>query len=109
MTTSSVRELVGENEQGVNEKVSYWFDTTPWNAAGATPSSVAVTVYDVTDGGETSVTSTVMPTNSPTVSGTSILLSPLKSLTDGKTYRVYIKFTVSGNDLEPYKTILARR
>lgn len=90
--------------QGVDEKIVYTLTTTPW---GSSPGSVIVVVKDVTDGDVTDVTTTVMPTNSPTVNGDVITLSPLKSLTVNRTYRVEVKFTCAGNIFETYAIINA--
>lgn len=95
----------GTIKQGVDESIAYTLTTTPW---GSSPSSVSVVVYDVTAGSaNTDVTSTVMPTNSPSVSGDVITLSPLKLLTLDHKYRVEVKFTCSGNVFEAYCHVLA--
>ena len=101
---ASIRELTGVNEQGVDEQISYSVTSTPW---GSSPSSISCKVYDITDGAYTDVTSTVMPTNSPAAVGDVITLSPLKSLTAGKVYRVEVKFTAGGNVYECYKILVA--
>ena len=90
--------------QGADEIIAYRLTTTPW---GSSPTAVNVVVYDVTDPtvAWVNVTSTVMPTNTPTVSGDVITLSPLKLLTDGKVYRIEIRFTCSGNTFEAYGII----
>ena len=77
--------------QGPDESLAYSITTTSW---ASSPTNPAVVVYDE---GATDVTSTVMPTNSPSVSGDVISLSLLKSLTSGKEYRVEVKFTVGSN------------
>lgn len=87
--------------QGVDEEISYQLTTTPW---GSTPSSISVTVYNITSG-KTDVTSTVMPTNSPSPSGDVITLSKLKLLDAGNTYRVEIRFTCSGNVFETFAIV----
>ena len=69
--------------QGVDEIIAYTLTTTPW---GSDPSSTAVVVWDVTENARTDVTSTVMPTNSPSESGDVITLSALKLLTATKRY-----------------------
>ena len=96
-------------EQGADESWAYTITTTPW---GSTPTSISCAVYDITDGAApitaNDVTSTVMPTNSPSASGDVITLSPLKSLTAGHTYRVEVKFTISGNIAEPYFIVNAK-
>ena len=89
--------------QGEDEIITYTLTTTPW---GSSPTSINVVVYDVTGADETAdwlnVTSTVMPTNSPTVLGDVITLSPLKLLTDGHVYRMEIRFTCGSNTFETY-------
>ena len=104
---SSTREIVeSPQEQGADEEIVYTLTTTPY---GSSPTSQSVTVYDITSGAYTDVTSTVMPVNSPSVSGDVITLSPLKLLTVGKSYRVEVKFTCSGNVFEPYAVINCKR
>ncbi len=93
-------------EQGADEKFSYSLTTTPY---GSSPSGVSVTVFSVLDGVYTDAESTVMPTNTPSVNGDVITLSPLKSLAVGTKYRLEIKFTADGNDWEPYAMITGVR
>jgi len=92
--------------QGIDELVAYTLDTAQW---GGTPTSPSVVVLDITSDAFTDVTSTVMPTNSPTVSDDIITLSALKELTAGSKYRVEIKFTVSGNVFEAYGIVTGER
>lgn len=108
---TSVRQIAeSPMEQGTAEIISYRFNTTKaQNNGTATPSSATITVFDVTDGAYTDVTSTVMPTNSPTIATVYITLSPLKLLTVGHTYRVEILFVVSGNTLEHYHVVYCER
>lgn len=94
----------GIQAQGVDERIAYTLITTPWSTS---PSSPSVTVYDVTHGTGADVTSTVMPTNSPSVAGDVITLSLLRSLTSGHTYRVDVQFTSAGNLFEPYFIVQA--
>lgn len=89
--------LEGKQYQGVDESIAYTLDVS---AVGSSPTSPVVVVKDITNG--TTVTATVMPTNSPTVSGDVITLSLLKLLTAGILYRVEVKYTISGNILESY-------
>jgi hypothetical protein len=89
-------------EQGTDESIIYSLTTTPW---GSTPSDVAVKVFSLSGNVKTDVTTTVMPTNTPTVLGDVISLSPLKLLTAGIVYRVEIKFTCSSNIFETYAYI----
>ena len=101
MTTRAVTE--SPLHQGEDEQIVYTLTTTPW---GTTPTSVAVVVKDLTNA-NLAVTSTVMPTNSPTVNGDVITLSPLKLLTAGHTYRVEVKFTAGGNVYEAHCDVVA--
>jgi len=101
------REIVeSPMEQGKDESISYTLTTTPW---GSSPSTISCLVFDITDGAYTDVTSTVMPTNSPSAVGDVITLSPLKLLTADHQYRVEVKFTCSGNVFEPYCIIQAAK
>ena len=87
----------GKQYQGADEIIAYTLDVTN---IGSSPTSPTVIVKDVTN--STTVTSTVMPTNSPTVSGNVITLSALRNLTAEVLYRVEVKYTLSGNTLESY-------
>lgn len=89
--------LEGKQYQGVDESIAYTLDVS---AVGSSPSSIAVVVKDVTNG--TTVTATVMPTGSSSVSGNVITLPALKLLTAGILYRVEVKYTINGNILESY-------
>lgn len=89
----------GLQQQSAAEEISYTLDVTNYPGSGS-PSSIVVTVINVSDGSD--VTTTVMPTNSPTIAGNIITLSPLKSLTAGTTYHIRIKYTRSGNIFQPY-------
>lgn len=89
--------LEGKQYQGVDESIAYTLDVT---AVGSSPSSVSVVVKDITN--DETVTATVMPTGSASVSGNVITLPALKLLTDGVLYRVEVKYTISGNILESY-------
>lgn len=94
-------------EQGANEIITYTLTTTPWGTSPTT--DITVTVLDVTAGTtDGDVTSTVMPTNTPSPSGDVITLSPLKLLTDGHKYRVQVKFICSGNTFDAYCHILGK-
>lgn len=89
--------LEGKQYQGEDESIAYTLDVT---AVGSSPTSVAVVVKDITN--DETVTATVMPTGSASVSGNVITLPALKLLTAGVLYRVEVKYTISGNILESY-------
>lgn len=79
-------------EQGPLESIAWKLDTTPWG--GGPTSVVSVEVYDMTDIG-TDLEATVMPAGDHTIAGDLIILKPLKSLTEGLTYRVDVTFANS--------------
>ena len=87
----------GLKYQSTDEELIYTITTTNW---ASTPTSPSVKVF--LEDTLVDVTSTVMPTNSPSVSGDVITLSPLKSLSKDQTYRVEVKFTAGGNVWECY-------
>lgn len=98
MASSNSREVLeGVQYQGADESIAYTLDVT---AVGSSPSSVSVVVKDVTN--SATVTATVMPTGSASVSSNVITLPALKLLTAGVLYRVEVKYTISGNILESY-------
>lgn len=90
--------------QGADEQISYMLTTTPW---GSDPSDVAVAAYNKS-ANFTDVSSTVL-SGSPSVSGDVITTPMVKSLIEGNTYRVEVKFTTSGNVMECYFELEARR
>lgn len=105
MTTKRMFRESSEVSQGEDEAIKYYFDTLPW---GGTPTSIVVEVFDVTDPDTwVNVTSTVMPTNSPTVVGNVVTLSHLRALTDAHIYRIEVAFTSNGNEFEAYGIIVA--
>jgi len=93
--------LEGIQYQGEDEEVAYTITTTNWASSPTSP-SVVVKESDGTD-----VTTTVMPTNSPSVIGDVITLSPLKSLTAGTEYRVEVQFTTGSNKWECFFRVAA--
>jgi hypothetical protein len=99
-SSSDDREISeGLQYQGEDEEIAYTLDVSN---VGSSPGSVSVVVKN--NRGE-DVTSTVMPTNSPSVTGNVITLSELKNLVAGLEYRVEVKFTISGSVYECYARI----
>lgn len=94
---ASLEVTEGIQYQSSTEEIIYAITTTNW---GSSPSSVAAVAYQ--EGPETVVTTTVFPTNSPSVTDDVITLSPLKALTKGNTYRIEVKFTSGSNIFECY-------
>jgi len=93
MTVRAVTE--GLQTQGKDEEISYKIDTTTW---GGSPASVSCAVYCLDT--NVNVTTIVMPTNSPSISGDDITLSALKKLVPGRTYEVRTKFTATAQVCE---------
>jgi hypothetical protein len=96
--TLSLEVKEGQQLQSADEEIAYSITTTPW---GSSPATISAKAFDI-DQGETDVTTTVFPTNTPTAVGDVITLSALKALTKGRTYRVEVKFTAGGQVFEPY-------
>ena len=55
--------------------------TSPW---GSSPVGIVVKVYDITDGSETDVTTTIIPDGEASAVGDVITLPPLTAMTPGK-------------------------
>ena len=85
----------GLKYQSADEQLAYSITTTNWVN---NPTSPVVVAYN--EQNNENVTSTVFPTNSPSVSGDVISLSLLKSLNKGSSYRIEVKFTVGSNVYE---------
>jgi hypothetical protein len=91
----SIRRFIGGViNQGQDEKIAYWFNTTEW---GTNPSGVVVTVFD----GETDVTSSVTA-GSVVVAGDKITLPLIQNLAPGSRLRVEVLFVCAGNTFETY-------
>ncbi len=82
----------GLRHQSADEQLIYTITTTNWASTPTTPVVAAYVEPSLTD-----VTTTVFPTNTPTVASNTISLSPLKSLVKGFTYRIEVKFTAAGS------------
>jgi hypothetical protein len=91
--------------QGVDEQIIYTLTTTAW---GSSPGTITVAAFDVTGGGETDVSATVLSGTASAV-GDVITLKKLKSLTAGKVYRVEVKFTCGSNVFECYFIVEAEK
>ena len=87
----------GLQEQSSDEEIPYQVDVSNW---GSNPTGLSAVAY-VHDS-NVDVTSTVFPTNSPSVSGNVITLSALKDLTIGQTYRIEVLFTIDPAVFECY-------
>lgn len=101
--------LEGEQKQGVGESIAYVLAV---NASTGVPSSVtSVTVYEYNPSARSykDVTAAVMPTGSASLVGQNITLPLLTNLVDGGTYRVDVKYVVSGNSLIDYFWVQCER
>lgn len=85
-------------EQGAAEEIVYTITTTNWISS---PTNTVVAVYD-TGQDDLDVTTTVMPTNSPTEASDVITLSELKSLTIDHSYRIEVLWEVGTAVYECY-------
>ena len=96
-----MQEIVeGLQNQSPEEELCYQIATTNW---GSNPTNVVVSAYV----GYNNITESVFPTNSPSVDGDVITLSPLKNLTQGITYKIDVKFEVGSNVFECYFRVVA--
>ena len=86
----------GVRVQHTDEEIIRTVDFDPATTESSVSSPV-VLVFQESDGSD--VTSTVMPTNSPTASTLVVTLSALKLLTAGESYRVEVKVTAGSNKL----------
>ena len=82
--------------QTSDERLAHSITTTSWVS---NPSSPSVKAFDE-GANDKDVTTTVYPSNSPSVSSDTINLSLLRDLTRGHTYRIEIQFTVGSNIYE---------
>lgn len=95
----------GVQLQGKDEIIAYELTTTPW---GSSPTSVAVTLWDVTAATWTDVSSTML-SGAASVAGDVITTPLVTGLTAGSTYRLEVKFSTGGNTLEAYAVIQAEK
>lgn len=103
----SNREVVGSPQpQGVDEQIVYSIDFTAWGVSSV--STPVVKVDDVTMA-YVDVTSTVLPTNTPTATGAVVTLSPLQALTEGHQYRIVCRVTSGAQVFEAYLRVNAER
>ncbi len=86
----------GVRIQHTGEEIIRTVDFDPATTESTVTSPVVVVIQE--DDG-TDVTSTVMPTNTPSVATLVVTLSALTALTAGKSYRVEVKVTAGGNTL----------
>lgn len=96
----SSREVAeGIQIQSDEEEIAYKIVTTNWASSPSTPVGKA---YKVVGSVETDVTSTVFPSNNPSISGDTITLSLLKNLIKDSKYKIEVKFTAGGNIYKCY-------
>jgi hypothetical protein len=101
---ATTREVLERKQlQGVDEAISYRVLCTPLAVSVG-----SVKVYDETNS-STDVTTTVMPAGTASVSGGSIVLPLLRSLTAGHLYRIEVQYSDGTNTFEPYIRVEAER
>ena len=89
--------ILGRVTQGIDERVAYQIDTA---AIGTPTSPSAVAKVRTSPNAYAVVTTTVFPTNTPSVATTIITLSLFRDLTQDAFYRIEVQYTVSGNLFE---------
>lgn len=109
MPRSEREALQSPLEQGEDEKRPYTFDFTGLGTTA--PTNPVCVVYDVTDSTSwQDVTSTVLPTNSPSAAGAIVTTSLLQALTRDHTYRLECKAAgAGGSAYEGFVLIKATR
>lgn len=99
--TTDPRNL-GHFYQGKDESLSYQFSTTDW---GGSPTGIACSAFDITNGAYTDVSSTVL-SNLAYASGDDVVTKYVGSLTEGHTYRIETLFTTAdGNTFDVFFTL----
>lgn len=83
----------GSLSQTATERRVYPIELSEWSEAPV--SGEVLQVIDESDGGD--VTGTVMPTNVCTLSGTRLTTSLLRSLTQGRSYRIEVRFVAENS------------
>ena len=86
----------GDQVQGVNEKIAYQFDTTPW---GGSPVISSSKLWDISAATEVDASSASL-SGSASVATNTITTPIVQALTKGHKYRLEIKWTKSGLTLE---------
>ena len=104
MTPSSREFVESPLYQGDEESLAYILSTANWDSA--TPSSAVVKLWDVTDGGRTDKSGTML-SGSPSIATTNITTPFVTGLTPGAKYRLEVKFTVGANVYEGFGRIEA--
>jgi len=97
MSANTLEVTEGVQYQTSDDILTYTITTT--NTASS-PSSATAKAYD--ESVDKDVTSTVFPTNSPSVSGDVITLSPLRALTTDHSYRIEVTFVVGADTYKRY-------
>jgi hypothetical protein len=101
--TVDIREMKGSpKKQGINEKIAYYFSTTPW---GGSPSDVSAYLYE--GYARVDVSSTKL-TGLPSVNGDVITMPVVSGLALDEVYFLVARWTpADGNQVEAYLEIRA--
>lgn len=110
MTNSKRQILEGEQEQGVEEEITYTLTfPTSWGVPTGTPTIKGYSVNETTQA-MTDVTSTIFPTGSASIASQVITLPECKAMTEDVLYRVEVKCgTTNGDVKEAYALIRCKR
>jgi hypothetical protein len=97
------RQFFFDSAQGVDEIINnYTFDASRWGFTSLT----AITAVIATNRAGDNVTTTII-SGSGSISGTTITLPTIKSLTVGEIYRIELKFTSGGGTFEAFGYLYA--
>jgi len=100
MATNTREVVEGTQMQGADESIRYSVD---WSSIGVPTGPIVVVKQE-----SSNVTAAVMHVNTPIVTGSEVILSPLTGLTPGLVYRVEVQCTVGSNVLETYFFVTAQ-
>jgi hypothetical protein len=102
MPAASALNIVSQTDK---DKKAYALNLSNWGLVAPNTPTID-SVIKISDG--TNVKTTVMPTGSPSFSGTTLTLPLLQLLTLGEQYRVRVLFIDSGNTWEANFTVDCR-
>lgn len=112
MSVSENINYMGATSQlsGTNESAIYTVDTTDFSTTVAV-TSITATAYDVstTPGTPADVTSTVIPSGSPSAVAGTITLPAITALSIGTTYEIWVKFTFGSGNYTRYFEIVCSK
>lgn len=100
MATSKRQILEGEQEQGVEEEITYTLTfPTSWGVPSGTPTVKGYSVNETT-GALSDVTATIFPTGAASIASQVITLPECKAMTADVLYRIEVKSSTSNGDVK---------